>query len=125
MSSSEKEGGGSEKTRKFIDTYWSKALIVAGAAGAIGAAVWLTARYLREKKKREAREDNALELVENEVGAGNAPSTVLLETGTYLGEVSGGEAKSALIELAREMDDTQAKEALELLRKVIDIHEGN
>ncbi len=85
----------------------------------------MTARYLREKKKRESEEEKALKLVEKEVEASSSPSTVLLETGTYLGEISGEDAKKALIELAKEMDDEQAKEALELLKNVIDIHGGD
>ncbi len=123
MTKYEKEGNSPEKTKKFIEKNWSTALLVAGAAGVIGATVWLTARYLREKKKREAKEEHALKLVEKEVEASSSPSIVLLETGTYLWEVSGEDAKKALIELAMEMDDDQAKEALELLHNVIEIHQ--
>ena len=110
-----------EQTKKFIEKYWPTALAVAGAAGAIGGAIWLTARYLREKKNKSLAQDNTLKNIETEVEMTENEGVVLLETGTYLGDVSGEEGKKALMDLASQMDDDEAVQALELLREVIEI----
>ncbi len=117
----EQETIGGEPTKKFIEKYWPTALAVAGAAGAIGGAIWLTARYLREKKNKTKAQDITLECIESEVEMSQSETVALLETGTYLGEVSGEEGKRALIELANQMDDEEAVQALELLKEVIKI----
>ncbi len=117
----EYEPGAGEKTKRFIEKYWPTALAVAGAAGAIGGAIWLTARYLREKKNKSEALDNTLKNIETEVEMSGNETVALLETGTYLGEVSGEEGKRALIELASQMDDEEAKEAFDLINEVIKI----
>jgi len=106
------------KTGEFIKKNWPIALVIAGSAGAIGAAVWLTARYLREKEKRNDLDDQALRLIESEVEVTSDPTVVLLETGTYLGQITGHEANQAALELAMISDDPEAKEAFSILGKV-------
>lgn len=115
----DQDGGSEEQTKKFTEKYWPTALAVAGAAGAIGAAIWLTARYLREKKTRHGNQEIALKNIESEVESTEDAAVVLLETGTYLGDVTGDEGRKALMDLASQMDDKQAIEALELLKEVI------
>jgi len=105
----ESEPNNTETTKAFIENNWSKALMLAGAAGMVGAAVWLTARYLRFSKKR------------TEVELGSDETSVILETGTYLGDISGEEGRKALIDLAKNMDDEQAIEALKTLREVLNV----
>ncbi|KKT72325.1 MAG: hypothetical protein UX02_C0009G0002 [Candidatus Moranbacteria bacterium GW2011_GWC1_45_18] len=117
----ESEPNNTETTKAFIENNWSKALMLAGAAGMVGAAVWLTARYLRFSKKRTEIEDRNLRLVENEVELGSDETSVILETGTYLGDISGEEGRKALIDLAKNMDDEQAIEALKTLREVLNV----
>ncbi len=117
----ESEVSEENQTKKFIEKYWPTALIVAGTAGAIGASIWLAARYLRERKNKLGQRDIALERIEAEVEMSGDESSALLETGTYLGGLAGEDEKLALIELASEMDDEQAREALELLNQVIKI----
>lgn len=112
------ETGEDRKAKDFVKKNWPLALAFAGAAGAVGAAVWLTARYLREKKKREALEDEALRLAEIEVEQMSDPTAVMLETGSYLGEVSGDEAVSAAEELSHNTDDPDARDALQVLKHV-------
>ena len=96
-------------------------MMIAGGAGLVGAAVWLTARYLRESKKRSRLKELELLNVEREVEASSDQMAVLLETGTYLGDISGEDGKKALVELVESTDNDQAKEALEVLREVISV----
>jgi len=120
-SKNETETGGTENTKSFIKNYWPKAMMIAGGAGLVGAAVWLTARYLRESKKRSRLKELELLNVEREVEASSDQMAVLLETGTYLGDISGEDGKKALVELVESTDNDQAKEALEVLREVISV----
>ena len=113
--------GQSPKTKEFIKKNWPVALAIAGAAGAIGASVWLTARFLREKKEREEKVDTALKLIEREVEEMSDPTAIILETGSYLSRVGGRETVEAAEELARNVDDPEAKNALEVLGNVSSI----
>lgn len=108
-----------DKTKKFVKKYWPLAVAIAGAAGLVGAAVWLTARYLRESKKRDLLYDKALETVENEIEATSSQSAALLESGSYLGKISGDEGRKAITELANSTEDQEDKEAFEVLKDVI------
>lgn len=110
-----------EKTRRFVKKYWPLAVGIAGAAGVVGAAVWLTARYLRESKKRDQLYDKALETVENEIESTTSQSAALLESGSYLGKISGEEGRRAISELAESSEKQEDKDAFEVLRDVIDI----
>lgn len=110
-----------DKTKKFVKKYWPAAIAIAGAAGLVGAAVWLTARYLRESKKRDELFDNALETVEDEVEATDSQATALLASGSYLGKISGEEGRQAVADLGRNTETQEEKEAFEVLKEVIDI----
>jgi len=111
-------GEHSNKTREFVRKNWPVALVVAGAAGAIGAAVWMTARYLREKSIREAKEEHELLLIEKDVERMTDPTVIMLESGAYLGQLTGNEAKEAAAELAQYTEDEEAKDALNVLEQV-------
>ena len=108
-----------EKTKKFVEKNWRIALVIAGAAGAVGEAIWLTARYLREKRKRDINHESALRMIEDEVEASKGKTAVVLETGTYLGQIAGEEGEVAMSELSSQMEEGEAKEALEVLKSVI------
>lgn len=108
-----------DKVKRFVRDYWPLAVTVAGAAGVVGAAVWMTARYLRESKKRDRLYDKALETVEKEVAATDSQSAVLLETGSYLGKISGEEGKQAIDDLGRNIETEKEKEAFAVLQEVI------
>lgn len=110
-----------EKTKLFVDKYWKTALLIAGAAGVVGAAVWMTARYLREKKQRDVLYDQALENVENEVESTSSEASVILNTGSYLGQISGDEGRQAIADLANSTENEDDKVAFQVLREVIDI----
>ena len=111
------EHGG--KTKEFIKKNWPIALAVSGAAGVVGATVWLTARYLRNKKQREIQIDAVLKGVEDEIEATSDGTVAMLETGTYLGEIAGEEGLIATDELADQADDPETKAALKMLKEVI------
>jgi hypothetical protein len=108
-----------EKTKRFVKKNWPLAVAIAGAAGLAGAAVWLTARYLRESKKRDAKYDGALEVVENEVETTTSESAALLESGSYLGKISGEEGERAIDELAENTESLEGKDAFEVLKDVV------
>lgn len=116
----EVEVSGLDKTKKFIEKNWPLAVTIAGAAGLVGASIWLTARYLREKKKRDSLYDEALRTVEKEVEATSSELAVILETGSFLGQISGDEGKQAIDELAVNTDSEEGKEAFQVLKEVIE-----
>ncbi len=110
-----------DKVKRFVKDYWPLAVTIAGAAGVVGAAVWMTARYLRESKKRDRLYDKSLETVENEIESGTSQSAALLESGLYLGKISGEEGARAVTELAGGMEEGDEKEAFGVLREIIEI----
>lgn len=108
----------SKRIKEFLEEYWPLALTVAGAVGAVGAAVWLTARYLRQKNHHDKDKNAALQLAEIEVETSQDPTAVILETGAYLGQVAGKEAGEAAAELSNHVNDPDTKIALQVLSTV-------
>lgn len=109
----EKEAG---KAAEFVKRYWPHALIVSGTAGAL---VWLTARYLKEKKSRTISEKNALTLVEEEAESTRDNTVVLLETGASLGKLaSKEEITEATDTIAKNVNDMNSKEILDAIRQL-------
>lgn len=110
-----------DKIKRFVRDYWPLAVTIAGAAGIVGAAVWMTARYLRESKKRDQMYDKSLETVEKEIEGGTSQSAALLESGVYLGKISGNEGSQAASDLASSMEKGEEREAFGVLREIIEI----
>jgi len=109
----------SSDTRIFVENNWPMALAVAGDSGSIGAAIWLTARFLRENNNWEDNRDEELELVEIEVSLPRDRTIVVLETGMYLRKIAGKEAGEAVELLAEQSEITEASEALKMLSHVV------
>lgn len=105
--------------RDFLKINWPVALAVAGGAGAMGAVVWLTARYLRGRRDRDELEDAALALAENEIAHNEDSTSSMLETGSFLGHIVGAEATVAASELANASDDAKMREMLDTLGRVV------
>ena len=113
------EARASEKVRKFVNKNWPVAVGIVGAAGVVGAAVWLTARYLRQKKRRDVLFDQGLEQIEYEVQNVSNEPAALLESGSYLGKLAGVEGAKAVDELANSAETEELKEALSVLKEVM------
>ena len=111
----------SEKVDDFVRRYWPVALAAVGVASTIGAAVWLTARYLRERKNCDERLDKALANLEEEALCSTDDSALLLESGTYLARVSGFDAVRAAQELASHVPDENGSEVIETLGGIADV----
>ena len=112
-----------DKTRDFVKKNWPIALVVTGTV--VGAAVWLTARYLRKKKEREITMDRNLEQVENEAATSQDPTVTILENGTLLGNIAGEEVISATIELEKHLEKTEEREVIKTLGQVASIEAKN
>lgn len=104
------------KTKEFLKKHWPIA-VVAGTT-IVGAAIWLTARYIRNKNKRSIAQDRELSLIEEEAVEGKDPSIILLETGSYLGKVAGDEAEQAARTLAEHIESEEVKETLITLSQI-------
>lgn len=109
----------SDKTRDFVKKNWPLALVVTGTV--VGAAVWLTARYLRKKREREKSVDNNLEQIENEAITGQDPTVTLLENGAFLANIAGEEVKDATTELQKHVDSVEGKEVISTLGQIASI----
>ena len=109
----------SSNARDFIENNWPMAQAAAGDSGSIGAAIWLTARYLRENNNWEDNRDEELELVEIEVSVPRDRTIIVLEAGMYLRKIAGIEAEMAVELLAEQSEITEASEALEMLGYVV------
>lgn len=120
---SEPQSESSDKTHEFVKKNWSIALVVTGTV--VGAAVWLTARYLRKKKERERSMDQNLEQIENEATTSQDPTVTLLEHGTYLGSVAGEEVNDATKELEKHLEKTEEREAIKTLGQIASIESKN
>ncbi len=102
---------------EFVKKYWPIGLAVAGA-GAVGAAIWMTARYLRNKHIKETEMAKSLEMVEQEAMESLDPTATMLETGSYLGHVAGQEAADTAMKLAHSMPDDETRLIMETLGTV-------
>ncbi len=119
----ENSGETSKKTAEFIKKNWPAALLIAGTA--VGAAIWLTSRYLRNKKTREKEIELKLEQVENETRDGIDPTVTMLEHGSYLGRIAGDEVKQATEEIAMHIEKPEEKEIFKTLGEVAQIESKN
>lgn len=119
----EPQSESADKTREFVKKNWPIALVVTGTV--VGAAVWLTARYLRKKKEREMSMDRNLEQIENEATTSQDPTVTLLENGTFLGSVAGEEVNDATIELEKHLENTEEREAIKTLGQIASIETKN
>lgn len=103
------------QTKKFLEKYTPTLVTIIGTATFMGGIIWLTARYLRESKKRDTETDNALAQIENEASSSNNEATVFLETGSYLSKVGGDELIDVTEELCQSSDDPEINAAFELV----------
>lgn len=110
----EREEKHPNKTQDFVKKYWP----VIAVAGAVGAAIWLTARYIKEKKHKDSDEFKALGQIEEEALASTDETSAILETGTQLTKIAGQEVVSAAKELSEHLDDPKAKSTLEVLDNI-------
>lgn len=109
-----------EKARDFVKRNWPMAILITG--GVVAGAVWLTAKYLRHKKDREKSMEMNLRQVEAEAQtAGKDTTSVMLESGTFLGNVAGAEVKEATDELREHIDDPEHRQIFETLGNVAEI----
>ena len=111
----EKEGN---KAKEFIREHWRELAVGTAGVTAVGVAVWLLSRYLRQKRTRTREEIAEFDIVEASVGAGIADSPLLIESGEHLAQVVGEEAVSAAEELAGQVPDFRVGEALEAMSEV-------
>lgn len=111
-----KSGEASDKTAEFIKKNWPAALLVAGTA--VGAAIWLTSRYLRNKKTRAREIELKMEQVESETKDLSDPTVAMLEHGSYLGRIAGEEVKEAADEIASHIEKPEEKEIFKTLGEV-------
>lgn len=111
----------SSDTRDFINNNWPMAQAAAGDSGSIGAAIWLTARYLRENYTWEAIQEQELELVESEVTFTTDPTIVVLETGLYLRQIAGKRTEAIIKLLTEQSEIVEASESLEMLGHIVGI----
>lgn len=114
------------QVKEFLRKYWPGFLAGTVAAGAaVGVAIFLTARYLREREEQSAvidlRKLEALEQIERETEMEKISGThMLLETGTGLGSAGGGKVTSDVAAmLATEIEDPVVAEALDALSAVV------
>lgn len=111
--------------KEFLHKYWPGILAGTVAAGtAVGVAIFLTARYLKEREEQSAVIDlkklAALEQIEQESVNNTSDMHKLLETGTGLGRAGGEVAVSdAAIMLASEVDSPEVAEILDALSAVV------
>lgn len=117
------ERSGSEKVARFVKKNWPIAVGIVGAAGVVGAAVWLTTKYLREKRNGDARYNQALKQIGEEVTSVMNEPAALLESGAYLGRVAGAEGAKAVEELAEGTETEECKDALMVLKDVMALSE--
>jgi predicted RND superfamily exporter protein len=101
-------------TREFVKKNWPYALIIGGTV--VGAAIWITARYLKEKKPKTSEAYINLKQVEDEVEASRDKTAVLLETGSHLGKIAGDDLEEATKDLKAHIQDMSAHEILDVLR---------
>lgn len=112
----------SEKVDDFVRRYWPVAIATVGVVSTIGVAVWLTARYLREKKGLDNKIDQALAGLEDEVLCAKDDQALLLESASYLAQISGKEAVEATQELASHVPDAESSEILETIGGIAEIN---
>lgn len=112
-----------DKTSEFVKKNWPVALVITGTV--VGAAIWLTARYLRKKKERDASMDRNLKQIENEATTSQDPTVTMLENGTLLGSIVGDEAAKAAEELEKHIENPEQKEVFETLGHVASIEAKN
>lgn len=113
----------SDKTAEFIKKNWPAALLVAGTA--VGAAIWLTSKYLRNKKAREREIELKMEQVENETMSQSDPTVAMLEHGSYLGRIAGDEVQKATEEIVLHIENPDEKEIFKTLGEVAQIETKN
>lgn len=105
----------SSQIKLFLDKYSPTLITIMGAATFLGGVIWLTARYLRESKKRDVETDSALAQIEDEAVSSTDETTVFLETGSYLSRVGGDELIDATEKLCQNTDDPELNQALSLV----------
>lgn len=118
MSRRSKEfGEQGEATREFVHKYWP--LAVVATATAVGAAVWLTARYLRSKKQREEHVEANLKQAQREATIPLDDTAMLLEVGAYLPTiVPAAEVYDATTAIGEHLDDEDGRNALTTLGQI-------
>lgn len=98
------------KVEMFVKKNWPW-LLGAGLSIA-GVAIWLTGKYLLERKKRKAEEVAMLEGIIADGVEGDDQTAAVLVNGQELGRVLGDEAVEAATELEGEVEDPNLKAAL-------------
>lgn len=109
------EGMSSGKTKEFVRDHWPLALLATGTV--VGAAIWITARYLRKRKARDQEIDLGLAQAENEAII-TSPDVALLELGTFVTQLTGEEAVHAANELEEHLPDSEAQDAMATLGQI-------
>lgn len=113
------------QVKEFLRKYWPGILAGTVAAGtAVGVAIFLTARYLKEREEQSAVIDlkklAALEQIERESVGKASDMHLLLETGTGLGRAGGGVAVSDVATmLSLEVESPEVAEVLDALSAVV------
>lgn len=105
-----------EHTSIFVKNNWPLALVITGTA--VGAAIWLTARYLRKRKERDQQVDRNLEQIELEAGLNIHPNVMLLEGGSLLAHIAGDEVAEVTSELGIHIEHEAGREAIQTLGRI-------
>ena len=99
-------------TRTFIRKHWPIAAAVGVGVGAVGVALWLISRYVRERGKKDSIDMQALDRIEEVALRPKMRDAVLiLETGPELQSIAGNVPVVAY-ELSDHIDDTDVADAL-------------
>lgn len=98
--------------RTFIRKYWPIAAAVGAGVGAVGVALWLVSRYVRERGKKDPKEILELDNIDEEaLRPKTADAVKILETAAALQNVAG-DVPDVAHELSNHMGDTDVVDAL-------------
>lgn len=108
---------------EFVKKNWPAAVFFTGTV--VGAAIWITSRYLRHKKERANEVERNLKQIESEAETSLYPVETMLELGGHLAKTMGDEAAVAAEELKDHVTDEEGKKALDLLKEVAKMEAKN
>lgn len=109
--------------RTFIRRHWP--IAAALGVGAIGVALWLVSRYVRERGKKDPKDIQALDRIEDEALRPQMPDAVkILETGVELHGIAG-DVPAVATELSVHVDDPVVADALTTIGGAVALESRN